>query len=299
MAMDWDKLRVFHAVAKAGSFTHAGEDLHLSQSAVSRQISALEDSLGCTLFHRHARGLLLTEAGELLFRTANEVLSKLALTTKMLGDLQNRPQGPLRISTTVAFGSTWLTPRMPEFLALYPDIKVTLLTTDSELDLSMGEADCAIRFTRPRQPDMVQRRMMQLHSHLYAAPDYLAAHGAPKTVDDLDRHQLVVYGQDAQIHPPVPEINWVLELGGVDKPRRPALTINNVYGIFRAVRAGLGIGSLPDFLAEEAPELVRVLPQIEAPELHGFFVYPEELRHSKRLIVFRDFILRKVTETRF
>jgi len=299
MAMDWDKLRVFHAVAKAGSFTHAGEDLHLSQSAVSRQISALEDSLGCTLFHRHARGLLLTEAGELLFRTANEVLSKLALTTKMLGDLQNRPQGPLRISTTVAFGSTWLTPRMPEFLALYPDIKVTLLTTDSELDLSMGEADCAIRFTRPRQPDMVQRRMMQLHSHLYAAPDYLAAHGAPKTVDDLDRHQLVVYGQDAQIHPPVPEINWVLELGGVDKPRRPALTINNVYGIFRAVRAGLGIGSLPDFLAEEAPELVRVLPQVEAPELHAFFVYPEELRHSKRLIVFRDFILRKVTETRF
>ncbi|MSO71763.1 MAG: LysR family transcriptional regulator [Alphaproteobacteria bacterium] len=297
--MDLDKLRVFHAVAKAGSFTHAGEGLHLSQSAVSRQVSALEDSLGCTLFHRHARGLLLTEPGELLYRTANDVLSKLALTQKLLGDLQDRPQGPLRISTTVAFGSTWLTPRMPEFLALYPDIKVTLLTTDSEHDLLMGEADCAIRFMRPRQPDMVQRRLMQVHSHLYAAPRYLAEHGAPASVTDLDRHQLIVYGQDAQINPPIPDINWILGLGGGEKPRQPSLTINNVYGIFRAVRAGMGIGSLPDFLAEEATDLARVLPKVEAPELHAFFVYPEELRHSKRLIVFRDFILRKVAEARF
>ena len=118
--MDWDKLRVFHAVAEAGSFTHAGEALNLSQSAVSRQISALEESLSVPLFHRHARGLILTEQGDLLYRTAREVFSKLAMTEAMLTESKDRPKGPLKVTTTVAFGSSWLTPRMREFLVLYP-----------------------------------------------------------------------------------------------------------------------------------------------------------------------------------
>jgi DNA-binding transcriptional LysR family regulator len=110
MAMDWDKLRVFHAVAEAGSFTHAGEALNLSQSAVSRQISALEESVSMPLFHRHARGLILTEQGELLFRTAREVFAKLAMAEGLISESKDRPKGPLKITTTVAFGSVWLTP---------------------------------------------------------------------------------------------------------------------------------------------------------------------------------------------
>src|SRR6202171_2432708 len=95
--MDWDKLRVFHAVAEAGSFTHAGEALNLSQSAVSRQISALEESLSVPLFHRHARGLILTEQGELLFRTAREVFAKLAMSESLISESKDRPEGPLKI----------------------------------------------------------------------------------------------------------------------------------------------------------------------------------------------------------
>ena len=125
--MDWDKLRVFHAVAEAGSFTHAGESLNLSQSAVSRQISALEESLSVPLFHRHARGLILTEQGELLFRTAREVFAKLSMAEGLISELKDRPKGPLKITSTVAFGSTWLTPRIREFLDLYPEIQVTLV----------------------------------------------------------------------------------------------------------------------------------------------------------------------------
>src|SRR6202789_1529223 len=92
-AMDWDKLRVFHAVAEAGSFTHAGEALNLSQSAVSRQISALEESLHVPLFHRHARGLILTEQGELLFNTARDIFAKLGLTEAQITESRERPQG--------------------------------------------------------------------------------------------------------------------------------------------------------------------------------------------------------------
>src|ERR1044071_2539069 len=122
--MDWDKLRIFHAVAEAGSFTHAGEMLNLSQSAVSRQISALEESLKTPLFHRHARGLILTEAGEILYTTVRDVFGKLANVEAQITESRERPSGLLRITATVAFGSVWLVPRLREFLELYPDIEI-------------------------------------------------------------------------------------------------------------------------------------------------------------------------------
>jgi DNA-binding transcriptional LysR family regulator len=147
--MDWDKLKVFHAAAEAGSFTHAGEQLGLSQSAVSRQVSALEQELTVSLFHRHARGLILTEQGELLYRTAHEVFMKLEAARTKLTDSRERPNGDLRVTTTPGIGVHWLTPRLGDFIDLYPDIHVTLLTTEEELDLAMREADVAIRLRQP------------------------------------------------------------------------------------------------------------------------------------------------------
>ena len=135
--MDWDRLRVFHAVADAGSFTHAGETLNLSQSAVSRQISALEDALQVPLFHRHARGLILTEQGELLLRTVQDVMAKLDVVKTRLTDSREKPNGELRITTNYALGTFWLMPRLGEFLELYPDIRVQVLLTDDELDLGI------------------------------------------------------------------------------------------------------------------------------------------------------------------
>jgi DNA-binding transcriptional LysR family regulator len=295
--MDWDKLRVFHAVAEAGSFTHAGEALNLSQSAVSRQISALEESLNVPLFHRHARGLILTEQGELLYSTAREVFAKLAMTEGLLTESKDRPKGPLKVTTSVAFGSIWLTPRIREFLELYPDIQVAMVVDDSELDLSMREADVAIRMSPPRQPDLVQRHLMTVRVHLYASPEYLKKHGTPRRPEELDQHRLVVYGDEARA--PISNINWVLEAG--IKPgheRRPILQVNNTYGLFRAVSSGLGLAALPDYVAVEAPDLVRILPELTGPPVEAYFVYPEELRSSKRISVFRDFLIRKVTEVR-
>src|SRR5205085_567636 len=261
MAMDWDKLRVFHAVAEAGSFTHAGEALNLSQSAVSRQISALEESLSVPLFHRHARGLILTEQGELLFRTAREVFAKLAMSESLISESKDRPKGPLKITTTVAFGSIWLTPRMHEFLDLYPEIQVSLVVDDSELDLSMREADVAIRMTPPRQPDLIQRHLVSVQEHVYASTEYLKKHGTPKTPDDLDEHRLIVYGEDSR--PPVPGLNWLLDAGAKPgKERRPILSVNNSYGMLRAVMSGLGLASLPDFVTSDYNNLVRVLPEL-------------------------------------
>lgn len=294
--MDWDKLRVFHAVAEAGSFTHAGETLNLSQSAVSRQISALEESLNLPLFHRHARGLILTEQGELLYRTAREVFSKLAMTEAMLTESKERPQGPLKVTTTVAFGSIWLTPRIKEFLELYPEISVTVVLNDSELDLAMREADVAIRMMPPKQPDLVQRHLLSMRYHVFAAPEYLKKYGMPKTPEELDNHHIIVYGEDAKA--PVANVNWLLEAGAAPgHVRRPVLTVNNVYGIFRAVQSGLGIAALPDYLSRDTGNLVEILPELRGPSFDAYFVYPEELRHTKRITVFRDFLIRKIAES--
>jgi len=297
MAMDWDKLRVFHAVAEAGSFTHAGESLNLSQSAVSRQISALEESLSVPLFHRHARGLILTEQGELLFRTAREVFAKLAMAEGLISESKDRPKGPLKITTTVAFGSIWLTPRIREFLDLYPEIQVSLVVDDSELDLSMREADVAIRMSPPRQPDLIQRHLVSVQVHIYASTEYIQKYGMPQRSEELEEHRIIVYGEDAR--PPVPGVNWLLEVGvrsGQD--RRPILTVNNTYGMLRAIMSGLGVAALPDFVANEHSGLVRILPEVAGPPNEAYFVYPEELRTSKRISVFRDFLLRKVAEGR-
>jgi DNA-binding transcriptional LysR family regulator len=294
--MDWDKLRIFHAVAEAGSFTHAGETLNLSQSAVSRQISSLEESLNVALFHRHARGLILTEQGELLYRTAHEVFSKLAMAEAQLTESKDKPKGQLKVTATQAFGSSWLTPVLGEFIELYPDVQVDLVLEDRELDLSMREADVAIRMAPPRQPELIQRHLMTVHLNAYASPAYIKRHGIPKSPEDLDNHKIIVYGDDTT-KPPVPNIDWLLHTSAKrDGQRRPILKVNSVYAILRAVQSGLGLASLPEYMAQESTSLVRILPELQGPRIDSYFVYPEELRSSKRIQVFRDFLLRKVAE---
>ncbi len=296
--MDWDKLRIFHAVAQAGSFTHAGDMLNLSQSAVSRQISALEDSLKTPLFHRHARGLILTEQGELLSRTAQEVFAKLAMAEAVLTDSKDRPRGELKVTTTVGFGSTWVTPRIREFSELYPELRVNLLLDDRELDLSMREADVALRMRKPTQPDLIQRRLLTVHHHTYAAPEYLKRHGTPTSLDELSNHRLITYGDEAPA--PINDVNWLLTEGMPPGTKRePVLQVNNTFAIMLAVESGLGIAAVPDYMADDNTRLVRILPNVEAPSFETYFVYPEELRHSKRITVLRDFLLSKVADWHF
>ncbi len=297
-AMDWDKLRIFHAVAAAGSFTHAGEKLNLSQSAVSRQISALEESVRAPLFHRHARGLILTEQGELLFNTVRDVFDKLAFVESQLAETKERPSGLLRVTTTVAFGSVWLAPRLRDFADAYPDVQVSVRVDDRELDLGMREADCAIRMHPPRQADLIQRHLLSVHVHVFASPEYMKKFGAPKTAADLDKHRIIVYGDDP--NPPFPNVNWLLEVGtSGGKKRTPTLMVNNISAILRAVENGIGIAAFPDYIAQQSDKIQQVLPELEGPTYEAYFVYPEELRSSKRIAVFRDYLVQKVAESQF
>ena len=296
--MDWDRVRVFHAVALAGSFTRAAERLGLSQSAISRQISGLEEDLAAALFHRHARGLVLTEQGEILLQAADEVAKRMASVETSLGNSRDCAAGHLRINTTIGLGTIWLIAQLPDFVERHPDIRISLIIGDNDADLSMREADVAIRVARPTQPDLIQRRLMTVNTHIYAAPSYLERHGTPTSLDDLDEHRLISYGNDPAI--PVPSLNWVLGAGKEDDEtgalRTPTLTVNNVFGMLRAAESGLGLASLPDYLGAASETLRRVLDAYAGPNFTAYFVYPEELKTSKRVNVFRDFLLEKVAE---
>jgi DNA-binding transcriptional LysR family regulator len=296
--MDWDKLKVFHAAAEAGSFTHAGDQLGLSQSAVSRQVSSLEQELNVPLFHRHARGLILTEQGDVLFRTAHEVLMKLEATRAKLTDSREKPNGELRITTTVGLGVNWLTPRLGEFLDLYPDIRITLITTDEELDLAMREADVAIRLRQPVQPDLIQRKLFQVHFHAYASPEYLKRFGTPRAPEDLDDHRIMVLGGAVPTY--LQNVKWLLGAGRNGKPPRvPWLIINNILGLMRAAQRGVGVTMLPDYIVEENGGLVQLFSEGEGFAYDAYFVYPEELKTVARIQVFRDFLVSKAQRWQF
>ena len=296
--VNWDRLHAFYVVAKAGSFTKGGVKLGLSQSAVSRQICGLEQLLKVALFYRHARGLLLTEQGELFFHSMQEVETHIAEAVSRITESRAQAEGPLKITTTVAFGSAWLTSRINRFHQEYPDISVSLALTDSaELDLFSRQADVAIRFTKQTHPKVIQIRLMSIRYRFFASREYTQRRGIPRSAEELDNHELIVFGDDMPV--PFGKINWILEAGReTDSYRQPALCVNSVYGMYRAVKSGLGIAALPHYISDEAPDLIEILPQIEHPSIDAYFVYPEELRSSKRVAVIRDFLLQQAAEVR-
>ena len=288
--MDWDKLRIFHAVASAGSLTHAGETLHLSQSAVSRQIRSLEESLSTTLFHRHARGLILTEQGELLFDATNSMAKKLDAANARIRDSEEEIFGELRVTTTIGFGTLWLAPRLAKLYEKYPDLKIDLMLEERVLDLPMREADVAIRMKEPSQADLVRKRLMDIRMRMYASPSYLEAHGTPETMSDLQNHRVICQNANSfQVNAGAQLIRQLQE-EGVEN----FLTVNNYFGVLQGVIYDLGVGVLPDYLTRDFPDLVPVVPTALSREVPVFLAYPEELRHSRRVEVFRDFVQEEV-----
>ena len=292
--MDWDKLRIFHAVADAGSLTHAGDVLHLSQSAVSRQIRALEESLNTTLFHRHARGLILTEQGELLFDATAAMSRRLDIAEARIRDSEEEVFGALRVTTTTGFGSLWLAPRLPKLYEQYPNLNIDLMLEERVLDLPMREADVAIRMKEPSQADLIRRRLMSVRMRLYATPEYLARSGTPERLEELSKHRLIC--QNVNSFQVSAGATLVRELMTFDIAS--TLTVNNYFGVLQAVLSNLGIGVLPDYVIEDFPNLVRVLPDIESSEVPVFLAYPEELRQSKRIAAFRDFVTEEIISHR-
>ena len=296
--MDWDKLKIFHAVAEAGSFTSATVILNLSQSAISRQIQSLEDDLKVKLFERHARGLTLTENGEYVYKTAHEVISKLKEVETSLGDQKNKPTGKITITTVRSFGTHWLTPRIQEFMQLHPEMEVELIFDDKELDLSTRQADIGIFMRRPKQLNYIQKKLMDINYHIYGSNTYFEKYGMPKSIADLNKHKFISFGKGTPS--PVYNPDWALKIGMKDsKKRKSIMKVNSVMGLLLAVESGVGLAALPDYLVFQSKNLIKVLPKVEGPITEAHFVYPQSLKNVARVQAFRNFLYSKISEWKF
>ena len=290
--MDWDKIRSFFEVVEAGNFTRAGERLGVNQSSISRQISALEHDLKVPLFHRHARGLILTEHGDVLFKAAQDIRLRLEDTRQRLTETSERPAGDLRVTATVGIGGIWLARRVSEFLDLYPEVRVQLILTNHDLDLAMREADIAIRLRRPAQPDLIQRRLFTIQYHAYASHVYLERFGEPESIEDLDRHSIACLGGDQPDF--ILDLHRLTSLGRSPKDPRPSrLVVNDSLALRQAIETGAGIGMAPDYAMSGNPRVKQVLRDVQMPTLDSYLVYPEEMRSVARVQVFRDFLVAK------
>ena len=296
--MDWDKLKIFHTVAEASSFTKASTILNLSQSAISRQIQGLENGLKVQLFERHARGLVLTENGDYLYKSAHEVITKLKDVESNLSEEKNKLDGKITVTTVVSFGTTWLTPRIKEFMSLHPNIEVELIFDDKELDLSTRQADIGIWMRRPKQLNYIQKKFVNFNYHIYGSNQYLEKNGYPKKLVDLNKHKFITYGRGAPS--PVFNPDWALKLGSKDnKKRKPVMKVNSVYGLLLAVQSGVGLAALPDYISHNVPNISKVIPNETGPQTETHFVYPESLKNVARVTAFRNFIFSKVNEWKF
>jgi len=291
--MDWDKLKIFHVVAEAGSFTSATVILNISQSAISRQIQSLEEDLKVKLFERHARGLTLTQNGEYVYKTAHEVIGKLKEIETSLGDQKNKPTGKLTITTVRSFGTHWLTPRIQEFMNLNPEIEVELIFDDKELDLSTRQADIGIFMRRPKQLNYIQRKLVDINYYIYGSTKYLEKCGIPKTINDLNKHKFISFGKGAPS--PVFNPDWALKLGVKDnKKRKSIMKVNSVMGLLLAVESGVGLAALPEYLVSSSTNVIKVLPNSAGPITEAHFVYPQSLKNVARVQAFRNFLYSKI-----
>ena len=291
--MDWDKLKIFHNVALDLNISEAAHKMNISHSSISRQVSALERELKVSLFKRHARGLTLTEQGKILFKTAHDIFGKIALTEAQLTDSKEKPTGPLTIAATVAFGTTWLAPRIEKFANSYPDIDISILIENKYTDLAQGEADVALRLTEPTQMDLIRFPLYEFQFKIYSSPEYIEKYGIPKDVSELSKHNIVAFGHD--VEPSIPDVNCIIDLLP-KKKKVKILYISNMYGVMRAIGGGAGIGALPEYMKISSNNLVPILPDAKTPKAVIYFTYPSELKGSKKIAALRDFLVRETNK---
>lgn len=290
--MDLNKLQTFYHLAKTGNFSRTAEALNVNQSSVTRQIQDIERKLKVKLFIRHPGRTHLTEEGSVLFDSVTRVFTELESAKTNIQSLSREPIGEIKIATTNALASSWLPLYVPEFLKKYPKVHVSIIGNDRDLDLYVREADVAIRTYADNQPELIQEYLMTFHLGLYASKEYLEVYGYPSTTNDLDNHQLLVFG-DYRDHP-YGDINWVLKVGTRGQLRTPYLSVNSSQGLHLMAESGLGIAALSEEYAAQNTKLLRVLPQLKGPEIKIYYVYPKGLEKVNKIRALGDFLKNKL-----
>ncbi|MGX1101312.1 LysR family transcriptional regulator [Amorphus sp. MBR-141] len=292
MDLDWNDLRYFLAVARQGRLTVAARMLGVDHATVSRRVNALEQALDTRLFERSPRGYAMTEAGERLLLHAEKIESAAAEMQSEIGGEKLALSGAVRIGAPDGFGSYFLAPRIGALMRRYPGLELQIVAMPRIFSLSKREADIAISLARPREGRLVSRKLTDYQLHLYASKAYLAACPPIAARGDLVGHPLIGYISDLIF---APELDYLPEILA-DRP--PALTSSNLIAQMRATQIGAGLCVLPDFMAGEAPNLVRILPEEIALTRTFWLIVHADLRDTARVRTVADFIAERVAAER-
>jgi DNA-binding transcriptional LysR family regulator len=288
--LDWDKLKSFYYVAKSGSINNTAQALHITQPSISRHISLLEGELGHKVFFRSSKGVMLTEEGEILFRAICKVFADLEQAQTLINDLGKKPQGQLRIASTVGFAELYLANYLEGFITAYPDIDLSLYATDVTPDLSMREAEAIIHPKLPESAELIQIPLISFPLKLYASPGYLKEYGVPKTVEELSNHRLIAFG--GYYTHPFNFMDWHLTAGmPLGQMREPYIQANLAPIRCKLAQANLGIICLPTYHPGlKEMNLVEVLPDVQGPTLDQYFIFSRQFKDSKRINIFINYI---------
>ena len=296
VVLDLAHLRAFARIADLGSVSGAARSLGMPKSSVSRSLARLEDAVGTALIERSTRHLRLTDAGLLLHRHAARILDDVSEAENAVGGLIGRPSGTLRVSVGFTFAAGPLAPMLPAFLARYPDVRLVLTVDNRAIDLLTEEIDVSIRIGPLRNSELIARKVGTIELWPCASPGYLAAHGEPRTVDDLVRHRLIAHADRRlpwRMQTPSGLVREIDSEPGTVIPE-PAVTKIMLLG-------GAGIGWLPDFDARDAlasGALIRVLPDHEAEGVDAHALYPSHRSLSAKVRVFIDALAEHMTALR-
>jgi DNA-binding transcriptional LysR family regulator len=288
---NWDDLRLFLAVAREGRLLAAARRLTMDHSTVGRRISALETDVGLRLFDRSTRGVALTEAGQVLLEHAERVEAELLGAQVALGKAEETATGAVRLATPEAFGTYLVAPNIPLLRARHPGIQLELAPESQAVSLSKREADIAVTLKRPARGKMVARKLTDYRLGLYASSDYLAEHAPIDSLEDIRQHALVWY---------IDELIDLPELRYVDQIATGAQSVfrsSSIAAQQAAVAAGVGLGVLHIFAAEQDPRLVRVLPQLDVSRTY-WLVLHMDMQRLPRIRAVVDFLKHLVFENR-
>lgn len=287
--MDVNQLKTFCSVAKLRSFSKASNEVHLTQSAISRQVAQLEEDLGVRLFIRKRDGIVLTQQGELLLDRARKIVADVETLRNVVAATDMNVKGSLKVSMTVGLASMWVPFFLKKFGEQYPDVSLEILANDEDVILESREADVAIRPLMKGRPDLEQKYLQTFNMKLYASPEYLEKFGIPKTVEDLKNHRLLDYGRGPT---PYDEMSWHMKLGlDYGEAHKPYISVNSGSSLFELAEQGLGITALAEeFIAVKPNSLVNVLPEVKGTDVDIFYIYPKELAQFKHITILGDYL---------
>ncbi len=289
---DWDDLRFFLAVARAGRLTVAARRLGADHATVSRRITALETALKAKLFERRPQGYALTEQGERLLSKAEAMETEALAASSEIGGADLALSGAVRIGAPDGFGTTFLAPRLAKLAQAYPELEIQLIAMPRLLSLSKREADIAITLNPPKEGKIVARKLVDYRLGLFAAPSYLETAPPVTKPEDLFEHRIIGYIDDLIFSP---ELDYLDE---VVKGLRAHVQSSNVVAQMNACVAGAGIGVLHHFMAADDPRLVPVLPETVSITRSFWLIVHADLKDVARVRATVDFIVKEAKAAR-